>query len=117
MKKFVIAGLAVLAVVGAAAPAQAEAATCGSISSTDYNRSGYGITYSRAHTTSMNCASVRYAMHEFRAKVKRQHGYPRMTLPFFDGWVTWHCYKTSRVGVRCYENTSDTSYSFRTYVW
>ena len=40
-----------------------------------------------------------------------------MARPFFDGWVTWHCSKISRHGVRCYENTSGTNYSFRAYVY
>ena len=40
-----------------------------------------------------------------------------MPRAFFDGWVTWQCWKTSSHSIKCWEGTSDTSYSFQAYVW
>jgi hypothetical protein len=118
MRKKLIGALAVCAVLGAVAvPANAEASTYCGIGKVDHNRSGYTISYKGARANGMNCASVRYALSRFRAKVRRQYGYPRMPRAFFDGWVTWHCRKTSRHGIKCWEGTSNTSYRFRAYVW
>ena len=117
MRKKLIGGLAVCAVLGAVAvPASAEASTYCGVGKLDYNRSGYSISYKGARANGMNCASVRYALSQFRAKVRRQYGYPRMPRAFFDGWVTWSCWKTSSHGIKCWEGTSDTSYSFQAYV-
>ena len=96
--------------------AQADAHYCG-VSKIDTNRSGWTINYQGARASGMNCASVRYALDRFRAKVRRQHGRPRMPRAFFDGWVTWNCWKTSRNGIKCWEPQSGTSYRFRAHVW
>ncbi len=116
VKKLIAGALVAGAVLAGPGVAQADAHYCG-VSKFDNNRSGYTIGYQGARASGMNCASVRYALGQFRAKVRRQYGYPRMPSAFFDGWVTWHCYKISRHGVRCYENTSSTSYSFKARVY
>ena len=102
--------------LGATATGAQASAYCG-VNGWDNTRGGYSVHYVGARANGMNCASVRYAMHEFRAKIRRQYGWPRLARPFFDGWVTWHCYKLSRHGVSCYENTSNTSYSFKAWVY
>ena len=115
MKKLLTGVIAAIA-LSAAFTSTASASTACRISGYDVNRSGYGISYAGARASGMNCASVRYAHKVFRSKLRRQYGYPRLARPFFDGWVTWHCYKASRHGIRCAEGTSGTSYSFRAYV-
>ncbi len=118
MPKKMIGALAACAVLGAlAAPASADASTYCGVSKFDTNRSGYSISYQGARASGMNCDSVRYALSQFRAKVRRQYGYPRMPRAFFDGWVTWQCWKTSRHSVKCWERTSSTSYRFRAHIW
>jgi hypothetical protein len=116
MKK-VIGALAVCALLGAAAPAGADASTyCGS-AGYDVTRGGYEVSYSGARASGMNCASVRYAMRFFRRKVRSQYGYPRMPRAFYDGYVTWDCWKSGGHRITCYEDTTATSYSFRAWVW
>ena len=120
MKKLLIGVLGACALLSVAAPAGAEASTyCGvgnGYGIVDFNRSGYGITYTGAQASGMNCPSVRYALSQFRAKVRRRTGYPRMPRAFWDGWVTWHCRRTAGRRVLCSEYTSGTRYSFRVYV-
>jgi hypothetical protein len=115
--KRVIAAAAVALSVSGAAAGEASASTYCPVNGVDFNRSGYEIVYRGAHANGMNCASVRYAMHEFRAEVKRQRGYPRMPRDFFDGWVTWRCWKTGGNGQRCWEATTGTGYTFRAWVF
>jgi hypothetical protein len=116
MKKAIGVVLVAGAVLAGPGVAQADAHYCG-VSKFDNNRSGYTISYQGARASGMNCASVRYALGQFRAKVRRQYGRPRMPRSFFDGWVTWHCWKTSVHAIKCAEYTSGTSYRFRAYVW
>jgi hypothetical protein len=93
-------------------------------------RSGYEVFFDRyraltpadapgAVQKTMNCASVRYAMGFVRRKVSRQNGWPHVTRPFFDGYVTWHCYKSYGMGrnVECLEGTSLTGFRFRAHVY
>ena len=117
MKKLIVAGVAALALAGVAAPAQAEASSYCGVNQWDTTRGGYQIHYVGSRTNGMNCASARYALHEFRAKVRRQYHWPRLGRPFFDGWVTWHCTKISYHGIRCSEYTTGTNFSFRAWVY
>ena len=118
MKRIITAVTAAVIGLGMVGPANASAsAYCPSAAATDYNRGGYEISYSGATASRMNCASVNYAMGRFRSKVRRQSGYPRIPGSFFDGWVTWSCWKTSTHGVKCWEPQSGTSYRFRAYIW
>ena len=117
MRKYLLAaGLAAALAIPSVAPAVADASTYCPMGATDYTRGGWVVTYRGATGHGMNCSSVRYAMGEFRAKIRRQGNYPKIARPFFDGWVTWYCYKTSGHGVSCYENTSDTSFTFRAWI-
>jgi hypothetical protein len=117
VRKLIIGALVVGAVFAGPGVAQADASTYCRVSAYDTNRSGHGISYSGASASGMNCASVRYALRQFRAKVRRQYGYPRMPRSFFDGYVTWSCWKTGGHGIKCWEPQSGTSYRFRAWVW
>jgi hypothetical protein len=88
---------------------------------------GYSVHYDRyralaPHEASevyrqMNCASVRYAVRAVHRKVRKQRGWPHVPHRFFDGYVTWDCYKTSRLRVQCVEYDSNTGFRFRARVY
>jgi hypothetical protein len=118
MRKYLIAAaLAVALVIPAAMPAGADAARYCPVHVTDYTRGGWTVEYHGAMARGMNCSSVRYALGEFRAKIRRQVRRPRMPRAFFDGYVTWNCYKLSYYRQRCYEVESETSYTFSARVY
>lgn len=65
--------------------------------------------YNLRTSSNMNCSSARYVMGRLRAQYRL---YGVLRYSFFDGYVTWHGYKTSHLGWHYYENTSNTSFSF-----
>ena len=77
-----------------AMPAAADAASYCPVKASDWTRGGYLVIYRGASAKGMSCSSVRYALGEFRGKIRRQGGHPRMARPFYDGYVTWYCRKT-----------------------
>ena len=109
IKRIGITVLALLALSGLTA-GTASAAQCGysaSTASPSYGKQAHF--YNLRSSSNMNCASARYVMGRLRAQYRR-HGAIRYS--FYDGYVTWHGYKTSGYGWRFYENTSNTSFSF-----
>jgi hypothetical protein len=111
MKKIVLilgaAAIAALALV----PASAQASNCGGWSA--YNRVGDYAVVSNVHPEgTMNCASSRYVVNKWlRRSYVRSH-WAHLPTRFFDGYVTWHCGRTSRFQWRCTEYTSYTSFRF-----
>src|SRR3954451_9714596 len=111
MKKKMMLALAAAAALAIGGAGSASAAQC------NYNRATASPSHgTEAHfynlrtSRNMNCASARYVMGKLRAQYRR-HG--RIRVTFYDGYVTWHGFKTSRYGWRFYENTSNTAFSFR----
>jgi hypothetical protein len=107
----------VLIAFAAAAPAQAQASTSCSAWQYPINRGGYGVELDRFRTSTMNCASVRYVARFLARKLDRQYGWPHITGPFYDGYVTWRCDKLRGHRWSCLERSSFTSFSFRGQVW
>jgi hypothetical protein len=109
IKRIGITVLALLALSGLTA-GTASAAQCGYDGTTASPSHGAQARFYNLRTSgNMNCASARYVMGKLRAQY-RVNG--RIRTSFFDGYVTWHGYKTGRYGWQFYENTSNTSFSF-----
>jgi hypothetical protein len=120
----VAATIATATAVTAVAPAQAHASSgftgCSTGKSWNYTntRGGYAVALDQYRGKRMACSSVRYVINKWlRPKLSRQHGYPRVAAPFYDGWVRWHCWKPSGPVVQCDEYTSDTSFRFNARVY
>ena len=106
--------LCIVAVMGpSSAGASSRCATGGSPYT--YTRGGYTVKLNHYRDVrGMACSSVRYVVNRWlRHKIARQYGWPHIGGPFWDGYVTWHCHKTSVYYWRCHENTSGTVFSFR----
>jgi hypothetical protein len=54
----------------------------------------------------MKCSSVRYVTRFLRHKIQRQWRWPHISGPFYDGYVTWDCFKRSRYHWECDEYES-----------
>ena len=113
-RKYIVVALA--ATIAAFAPAQAEASTSCSSGAprADYTRGGYEVEYkSYTSQVGMACSSVRYVLKTWiRPTIRRQYRWPHLTGPFYDGYVTWHCYKLSKFRIQCDEYDSYTSLRF-----
>ena len=59
----------------------------------------------------MNCASARYVVNKWLKRGYERQSYNRIPTHFFDGYVTWHCRRTSGYGWRCDEYTSNTAFA------
>lgn len=106
-------GAAIALAVPALAPAASEASTGCSGYSYFTNRGGYDTELSNYRDDhGMACSSVRYVARFLRAKISRQYTWPHIGGPFYDGYVTWHCFKLSNLRWRCEEYTTYTSFSF-----
>ena len=121
MKKALTIGAAVAAIAFSSSPADAHASSEGYSVGRDpatYTDGGYTVVIDRSRGRKMHCSSVRYVINRWiRRKVARQSGHPHLFGPFFDGYVTWHCWKRSRLQVQCDEYTSNTSLRFRGRVY
>ena len=95
------------------APASSQAASCSTgRSPVTYTNGGYEVVLSRYTSMGGPCSAVRYVMNNWvRRKIARQWGRPRISGPFYDGYVTWHCWKLSGTRWQCDEY--DSGYSFR----
>lgn len=116
--------LAGVVALGVAAPANASSGYSGCNSGVSgegqsaYTRSGYIVPMTNYRGRGMACSSVRYVINKWlRPKVSRQYGYPRLARPFYDGWVTWHCWKPGGYVVQCDEYKSGTSFRFNGRVY
>jgi hypothetical protein len=113
-----IAGAAAAGTVAlaAAVPSTASASTSCDTgrSPVTYTRGGYAVTLNNyTSVRGMACSSVRYVANQWlRRKIARQYGWPRISGPFYDGYVTWHCRKLTSYRWQCDEYTSNTSFRF-----
>ena len=99
------------------APASAAAADCRiGNSGVTYNRLGEPARFTSLRAMSgMNCASARYVLNRWlRREYARQYS-SRIPTEFFDGYVTWYCFKLSRFRWHCDEFESYTAFRFTAY--
>src|SRR5215211_5480565 len=81
-----------------------------------YTNGGYEVVLSRYTSMGNPCSAVRYVMNNWvRRKIARQWGRPRISGPFYDGYVTWHCWKLSGTRWQCDEYDSGYSFRFTAY--
>ena len=119
MKKLLVICGAVAVAALAANPAHASASTGYSSCSIGkspytYTNGGHTVSLTQYRGRGMACSSVRYVANNWlRPKISRQYGWPRLSRPFYDGYVTWHCWKLSGSQVQCDEYDSNTSFRFR----
>ena len=110
MKKLIVAGLAMLALTAAVAPAEAQAACGGGVT---YNRAGEGAWFGNVRPMNgMNCASARYVVNKWLRRSYARSWGRRLPTGFWDGYVTWHCWKRSNLRWQCDEYDSGTSFRF-----
>lgn len=108
---------AAMLALAAAAPSAAQAAYC--------SIGGSGVTYNRAGEPAqfmnlrplrgMNCPSARYVMNKWLRRAYRRSWGHRLPTRFWDGYVTWHCWKRSRLRWQCNEYDSGTSFHFTAF--
>ena len=119
MRKIIFAAALALAAT-IVVPASASAATrCDTgRSPVTYTRGGYEIVLTNyTSVRGMECSSVRFVVNSWlRRKLARQYGWPRLGRPFYDGYVTWHCWKMSGERWQCDEFTSNSSFRFNGWV-
>jgi hypothetical protein len=109
--KWLAAAVATCAVI--AAPSEAQAA-CGG--GTSWNLAGEPASFSEAQPRrGMNCASVRYVVNQWLRPAYENQWSNKIPTRFYDGYVTWHCWKTSRLRWRCEEYSSNTAFRFKAY--
>ncbi len=115
-----ITALVLVAAPGAAsASGPAHAAVRCSIgdSGVTYNRNGTGAVFKNLRAEQgMNCASARYVLNKWLRRAFRRSSRNRLPTRFYDGYVTWHCGRTSQKGWRCTEFESNTAFRFVAYL-
>ena len=116
----VIAGIAA-SLLASAVPAQAAGASASRAcslgnSGVTYNRAGVPAQFKSLSTLrGMNCASARYVMNKWLRRAYSRTYSTRLPTRFYDGYVTWHCYKRAYLGWQCDEYDSNTSFRFIAY--
>ena len=115
MRRLIVSVLAVHALMAVAPAAQAEAA-CGIGGHVTYNRAGQGAWFGAVQPMNgMNCASARYVMNKWLRRTYARRWSSRLPTGFWDGYVTWHCWKRSNLRWQCDEYDSGTSFRFTAY--
>ena len=112
------ATLAAGALLVGAAPASAVSHCSIGDSGVTYNRAGVGAQFQNLRAMSgMNCPSARYVLNKWlRRHFRRSHS-RRLPTDFWDGYVTWYCWKRTSLQWQCDEYDSDTSFRFRAYTF
>ena len=116
----VIAGIAttMLATAVSAQAAGASASRTCSLgnSGVTYNQAGVPAKFkSLSPFRGMNCASARYVMNKWLRRAYSRTYSTRLPRRFYDGYVTWHCYKRTSLRWQCDEYDSYTSFRFTAY--
>jgi hypothetical protein len=107
---------AVLALcVGLAASApSAHAGACGG--GWSYNGLGEPANFTNVRPMQgMNCASARYVVNKWLRRAYERQYSSRIPTRFWDGYVTWNCFKRSGVQWQCNEYDSGTAFRFTAY--
>jgi hypothetical protein len=112
------AGLTMLVLLGTmVAPGAARARSCAiGNSGVTYNQLGERAVFESLHVIRrMNCSSARYVLNKWlRRHYARSYSHS-LPLRFWDGYVTWHCHRSSRLRWRCDEYDSYSSFGFIAY--
>ena len=99
--------------LSALAPA-AQAASCGG--GVTYNRLGEGASFQCVMPMRrMNCASARYVVDKWLRHAYQRSYSHRLPTGFYDGYVSWSCWKRSNLRWQCDEYDSGTSFRFTAY--
>ena len=113
----VLVMVSVPSAAGASSPAHAAIRCSIGDSGITYNRLGTAAVFKRLRAEQgMNCASARYVLNKWLRRAYRRSYRNRLPTRFYDGYVTWHCGKTSARGWRCTEFTSNTAFRFVAYL-
>ena len=113
--KILAAVMASGALLLAAEPAHAIPCSIGD-SGITYNRGGIPAKFENLRARQgMNCPSARYVLNRWlRRAYARTYSY-RLPTEFWDGYVTWTCYKRTNLQWQCDESDSFTSFRFKAY--
>lgn len=111
MKRIMILTLAALAAI-LVTPSLASASNCGGWY-TGNRFDEYAEVSNVVPMKGMNCASSRYVVNKWLKRGYERQYTNRIPTHFFDGYVTWHCRRTSGYGWRCDEYTSNTAFKFK----
>jgi hypothetical protein len=112
MKKLLIL-IALVGSLAAVIPTAANASTgsCGGWYA--HNRFGTAAEiYNVQPHGGMNCASSRYVVNKWLKRAYQRQWSNRIPTRFYDGYVTWHGYKTSGHNWRFVEYSTGTSFTF-----
>ena len=115
----VLASLLVSAALLLHAPA-AHAVTRCSIgdSGVTYNRADVGAQFENLRAMrGMNCESARYVLNKWLRRHFRRSYSRKLPTGFWDGYVTWDCWKRTSLQWQCDEYDSYTSFRFRAYTF
>jgi hypothetical protein len=110
VKRILILVLAACAVV-LLAPSMASASNCGGWSTGNLDDEWAEVS-NVVPMDGMNCASSRYVANKWLKPAYKRQFANRIPTHFYDGYVTWHCRRTSFYGWRCDEYTSNTAFKF-----
>jgi hypothetical protein len=111
-----ILAAAALAVIATTTQAQAQGTCSLGNSGVTYNQLGEAAVFKNlAPMGKMNCASARYVMNKWLRRTYQRSSSHRLPTRFWDGYVTWHCYKRSNLRWQCDEYDSGTSFRFTAY--
>lgn len=119
MRKMAAATVATAALLIPAAPSHAGVSRCSiGDSGITYNRNGVPAQFENLRAMKgMNCPSARFVLNKWlRRKYHRSYA-NRLPTRFWDGYVTWHCWKRSYYQWQCDEYDSYTSFRFRAYTF
>jgi opacity protein-like surface antigen len=114
MKKLILGAVAALLLL---VPGSAQAATCSiGNSGVTYNLDGEPARFANLSAQrGMNCASARYVLNKWLRKAYSRQYSNRIPTDFYDGYVTWDCFKLSRLRWQCREYDSGTRFKFTAY--
>jgi len=114
MKQIVALATAAVLTAALALPSAAVAADCSiGDSGVTYNRAGVGAKFSGLRTLSgMNCASGRYVLNKWLRRSFARSAGRSLPTSFYDGYVTWDCFKRTRLRWQCNEYDSGTKFRF-----
>ena len=119
MKRMLLVAMVTALLVPASAGARAGGASYCSLGDDGitYNRLGEPAQFKSLRPfRGMNCASARYVMNKWLRRAYRRSYAHRLPTRFYDGYVTWHCWKRTSSRWQCDEFDSNTSFRFTAYL-
>ncbi len=108
--------LMVLAMLAAPGAAQASSPCSIGDSGITTNQLGEPAVFKRlVPLRGMNCPSARYVMNKWLRRAYQRSYDHSLPTHFWDGYVTWHCSRTTWKNWRCDEDDSGTAFRFVAY--